>query len=420
MYRDIRKIKTIKPSFKEQNVGDGGGLWLRVQPIGKGGAKSFYFRYTHGRKQKRFTFGQYPGLSLADARSRRNDAREAIALGRDPAKFSGASRDAYTVRELAELWRDTVLCDHADEGDKIMRALEKDVLKSIGDQAVTTVTYDQIVQILEEIVDREAKTQSSKLLSHIRQMFAFGVRRQLLRADPVAGIRSKDVGAGEKSRDRHLSWGELDQLAVQMKNSGLAEHVEAALWILLLTGVRPIELRFAKTKHLDFERKEWVLPKTKNNSEHLVHLSSFSVRMFKVLLKYSTDGWLLPGSKPKEPVSESFLRKIIGDRIGTVNRKEYKKSKKTKKIKITNKSTEFYGTLALSGGPWRLQDCRRTMATRMGDLGVAPEVIDAALNHKMKGVTGVYQRQAYLQERKHAFNLWGKKLEEIISSQQDL
>jgi len=50
-----RKVSTIKPTSKEQNVG--GGLWLRVQPINKGGVKSWYFRYTHGGKQKRFSFG---------------------------------------------------------------------------------------------------------------------------------------------------------------------------------------------------------------------------------------------------------------------------------------------------------------------------------------------------------------------------
>jgi integrase len=396
-----RKVSTIKPTTKEQNFGDGGGLWLRVQPIKRGGAKSWYYRYTHGGKEKRFTFGQYPDLKLAAARSRRNDAREVLALGRDPAKFSGASRDAYSVRELAELWRDTILISHADKGAKIMRGLEKDLLASIGDQAVTTVTYDQIIELLETVVDRGAKTQASKVLSWARQMFAFGVRRRIIQADPASGIKSKDVGAGEKSRDRHLSWKELDQFSLQIKNAELPERIEAALWLLLATGVRTIELRSAKVEHIDLNKKEWVIPKTKNSSEHLVHLSDFSVKKFKVLLASSEDGWLLPGSRPKQPICESFLRKCIGDRIGTVNRE---------------KPTEFYGSLALSGGPWRLHDCRRTMATRMGDLGISPQVIDACLNHKPKGVTAVYQRQTYIKERRHAFDLWGQKLTSLSSN----
>jgi len=93
-----------------------------------------------------------------------------------------------------------------------MRGLEHDLLLFIGDQAVTTITYDQVISILEIIVDRDAKIQASKVLSWARQMFAFGVHRRMLQADPAAGIRSRDVGAGEKNRDRYLSWGELEQL----------------------------------------------------------------------------------------------------------------------------------------------------------------------------------------------------------------
>jgi len=46
-----RKVSTIKPTSKEQNVGDGGGLWLRIQPSDRGGAKSWYFRYVYAGKQ---------------------------------------------------------------------------------------------------------------------------------------------------------------------------------------------------------------------------------------------------------------------------------------------------------------------------------------------------------------------------------
>ena len=393
-----RKIKTLKPIEKEQNVGDGGGLWLRIQPSTKGGAKTWYYRYTHGGKPKRFTIGQYPGITLADARKKRNDAREVLAYGRDPAKFSGASKDAYSVRELAELWQDTILSNHADGGDKIIRALEHDLLPSLGDQAVTTVTYDQIIDLIEIIVERGAKTQASKVLSFARQMFAFGVRRRLLQADPAAGIRGKDVGAAEKSRDRHLTWKELKQLAQQIDHAGLHERIKAALWIHLATGVRPIELRIARLEHLDLEKREWVLPQTKNRSEHLIHLSYFAVGWFKVLIEYEEDGWLLSGTKCGKPASDGFLRKLLGERIGTVTR---------------TKPTEFRRTLELHGGPWRLQDLRRTMATRMGDLGVSPQVIDACLNHKPRGVTGVYQRQTYIKERAQAFDLWGQELSSL-------
>jgi integrase len=397
-----RKVASIKPLSKEQNISDGGNLWLRVHPESKGGGKSWYLRYKHGGKPKRLTFGKYPIIRLGEARQLRDDARKVLASGRDPAKFSGASKDAYSVRGLVDLWHENVLVNHADGGDKVMRGLKKDVLSAIGGQAVTTVTHDQIIAILKNIVkDRKAKTQASKVLSWLKQLFAFGIRMRVVQADPVSGIRAKDVGAGEKSRTRNLSWKELKLLAQQIAGAGLPERIEAALWLLLATGVRSIELRHARIEDIDLERREWIIPETKNESEHLVHLSEFALHWFNVLSKYEEGGWLLAGSRPGKPVSDTLLRKIIGERISTVHRK---------------KGTQYFGALILSGKPWCLHDCRRTMATRMGDLDISPEVIDACLNHKRQGVSGVYQRQLYMKERHHAFNIWGDKLKQIASN----
>ncbi len=74
------------------------------------------------------------------------------------------------------------------------------------------------------------------------------------------------------------------------------------------------------------------------------------------------------------------------------------------------KRTPNTGTLVLSRGEWSPHDLRRTMATRMGDLGVQPHVIERCLNHIQQGIVGVYQRQEYLAERKAAYELWGKRL----------
>lgn len=395
-----RKIATLKPSEKEQNIGDGDGLWLRIQPDQKGGAKSWYLRYRFGGKAKRLTFGKYPRISLAEARKLSEKAHKQLAQNRDPNLTLGVSPKAHTVRELFELWSDKILVNHADQGAKIRNHLEYDVFPSIGDRPVTTVTHQQIEDLVEKIVDRGAKTKASKVLSYVKQLFAFGVRRRWLTADPAAGIRARDLGAGEQSRSRNLSWDELAQLSQQMKVAHLPKHIEASLWILLLTGVRGIELRQAQKEHINVDKKIWYIPATKNNLEHLVHLSDFALKWFKTLLVNQSDTWLLHGTKIKDPINESVLRKVIGERIGTVNR--------------TN-ATAYHGALSLVGGDWSLHDLRRTMASRMGDLGVSPHIIELCLNHKVPGIAGVYQRQLYLDERRDAFDRWGAELHRIYT-----
>lgn len=394
------KIAKLKPSDCEQNVGDGGGLWLRVQPQSKGGAKSFYFRYSFGGKAKKISLGTFPGTSLADARGRRIEAVEALEAGRDPAFFIGVGAGAMTVRQLAELWKSTVLSTHADRGEKIFRALEFDLLKKCGGQAAATVTHDQIVSVLDEMVSRGAKAKASKMLAWMRQMFAFAIRRRIITADPVAGLKARDVGASEGTRERNLSFDEIAELAEKTPGAGLPLRTEAAMWILLATGVRTIELRTAKVVDVHIESGIWYIPETKNGRAHVVHISDFAAQWFDVLLNNADAEYLLPGRHPKRPIGDELLRKTIGERISTVKRK---------------KGTQYAGTLLLSGGKWSLHDLRRTMASRMGDLGVEPHVIEACLNHVKGGIEGVYQRQQYLSERKAAFEVWGQKLTDLIS-----
>lgn len=395
-----RKIATVKPGDKEQNLGDGGGLWLRVMPEQKGGAKSWYFRYTFGAKAKRLNIGHYPSISLADARKRRDDARTVLAAGRDPAFFVGSSPDAMSLTALAELWRDKYLAvTHKDGGKKVFGYIRHDLLAKIGAQAATTITHDQIITLLEESALR-APTKATKTLMWSRAMFSFGIRRRILTADPTAGLRSQDIGAYTSKRTRTLSWDELTELAAKIPCANLPPRIEAALWVLLATGARSGELRQARVEHIDMEKREWVIPKeiAKNGREHLVHLSDFTAGWLQVMLDYSESAWLMTGEITDKPVSEEFVRKLVGDRIGTVHRE---------------RPTEYHQSLALSGGEWRLHDLRRTAATRMGDIGVQPHVIEACLNHVRKGIEGVYQRQEYLTERRQAFEAWGFRLASI-------
>jgi integrase len=344
------------------------------------------------------TLGPYPAFSLAQARKKRDEARAALASGKDPARWLGVAHDVVTVSELAKSWRENVLRSrHKDGGAKVFRAIEYDLLGEIGNQALTTVNQDQLIRILERKA-RTAPTRAAKALSWWRRMFSYAVRRQLIKSNPLGELLASDVGAGEKARKRNLSWDELKELADKIKQAQLSPRIEAALWLLLATGCRTGELRTACKSHIDLTAREWRIPETKNGSPHLVHLSSFAAEQFAILFKYSSAEWVLEGDREGRPVSEEFLRKMIGERISTVRRA---------------KSTRHVGTLRLSGGTWRLHDLRRTMASRMGDLGIAPHIIEACLNHVRKGLEGVYQRQELMRERRQAFQRWGAKLAAI-------
>lgn len=66
--------------------------------------------------------------------------------------------------------------------------------------------------------------------------------------------------------------------------------------------------------------------------------------------------------------------------------------------------------------PWTLHDLRRTLATKLNDMGVAPHVVEQLLGHAMPGVMGIYNRSQYLQEKLDALNLWVNRLEALTGN----
>ncbi len=108
--------------------------------------------------------------------------------------------------------------------------------------------------------------------------------------------------------------------------------------------------------------------------------------------------WLLPGRDPDKPISPKLIAKLIGDRQRDAPMKGRAKTA---------------GALVLAGGRWTPHDLRRTMASRMQDLGIAPHVIEKCLNHALEGILAVYQTSDLMPERRAAFEVWGAELDRL-------
>ena len=202
--------------------------------------------------------------------------------------------------------------------------------------------------------------------------------------------------------ERNLSLDEINELAHGLAGSGLHPRMTAGLWLILATGARVGELLNAEWAHVNLDTREWRIPASnaKNGRAHLIHLSDFAIQQLEVLQGYRDGAYLFAGRSNDQPLSDKALSKAVRDRIREVPLK-----RRTAKAQ----------TLMLTGGEWSPHDLRRTMASRMGDLGVAPHVIERCLNHIQQGIVGVYQRQEYVDERKDAFKRWGDLLTKTIT-----
>jgi integrase len=242
------------------------------------------------------------------------------------------------------------------------------------------------------------------ILALMRQMFRFAVDRDIIEFDPTASIRKAKIGGKDVERDRTLSELEIRALARQLPDANLLKSTECAIWIGLSTMCRIGELSKAKFSDLDFNAKTWTIPESnsKNGRAHTIYLSDFALQQFKILkIIASSDTWIFPNRDNSTHVCDKSITKQIGGRQSE---------------EILSNRSKNNQALVLTGGKWTPHDLRRTGATIMGNLKVAPDVIEKCLNHTEENkVKRIYQRQELKAEQAEAWRLLGDRLNLLVN-----
>ncbi len=391
---------------------DGGGLTARVMPARPGVDKKIVFQYRFKIAGKSDTFhcGTYPQTSLADARAQRNDARRLVNAGINPGaqkqlerkklvEAEQAEMREQTVEQMFETWARFYLAKHRKDGGAMVRQfIESDVIPQIGKMRAKDVTKRHLVTlVIEPILMRASNRKANAVLSLLKQMFGDGAARGTIDADPTQGLTRAQAGGEEKARTRNLTEAEISELAVALTATRIPERIIAMIWLLLATGARADEMTGAPWAEFDLDARIWNLPANRNKSkrDHVIHVSEFAYGWLEKLSKKKEGKFLFAGRKADSALSEKWISKCVKDR--------------QRATPLKNRSSQT-SALILEGGTWTPHDLRRTLASRMGDLKVAPHVIEKCLNHSLGGILAVYQHQEYLSERKAAFDAWGARL----------
>jgi len=263
------------------------------------------------------------------------------------------------------------------------------------------VTKAHIQHIIDAMLDRGVRRMTERVFSDLRQLFGFALDRDHIEADPTARIRKHKIG-GNVERDRFLTEAELIDFFRLLPVSGLVESSQCALTIQLATITRIGEVLGARWEHVDFERRLWTLPETKNGKRHTISLNTLALSQFEALRQHTgATEWVFPASRLNGPVCPKTVTKQVADRQrgGDENNRMKGRTKQT-------------NSLALAGGQWRPHDLRRTGATLMGELGVSSDVIDKCLNHvEQNKIKRIYQRAQHETPMREAWRLLGERLE---------
>ncbi len=410
----------IKPQGKPIYIRDSQvkGLVLRVMPAG---SKSWIFCYSvkEGDKWRERRKGLGPfrqgrndaaGLTVPAARSLAEDMKHGIKhKGSDPIedkkklieKRAKEKAGRILVRDLFERWASTDLINRKDQGAEARRMMEKDVLPFIGEMDLKDVRKLHVAEITDRLLQRGVKRMAKVVFSLIRQMFRFAVTRDLLESDPTAMVSKKNIGGANIERERVLSEEEIGELARRLPISQMTEMNVLAIWITLATCCRIGELLKARWNHVSIERNSWLIPaeNSKNQREHIVHLSPFALRHFMRLRELSGDEeWCYPASRGNGHICPKTITKQITDRQRTDGN-------------LKNRSKNI-SALTLSKGVWKPHDLRRTGATLMNALGVLSEVAERCLNHMEENkIKRIYQRYGYEIEMRQAWEKLGERLD---------
>jgi integrase len=393
MLTDLSIKKQLLPK-KRREIPDGkiAGLYLVVQPSG---AKSWALRYRIAGKPTKLTIGPYPAVDLGVARRRAQEALGEVASGKDPSGAKKAARQARKAENSTADRVETVAALFVERSAKrkagplwareVARLINVEINPKIGSKRLCEVTRPEIHALLDGIVDRGSPYTANRTLAVLRRMCNWAIERGIIDNSPVEKI--KPPGA-ETARDRVLSddevrlvWAAFDALGWPFGN--IAK-------LLLLTGGRRDEIAEARWSELDLAAKTLTIAneRSKNGIAHEIPLSDSAVDIFGRLSRIGeeTNGPIFT-TTGKSPVSGwSRAKAQIDKAIGPIP-------------------------------PWVLHDLRRTAASGMAKIGIAPHVVEAALNHKsgsIKGVAAVYNRYNYATEKRAALDAWARRLDAIV------
>lgn len=385
-------IKALKAKKKRYDVTDRDGLLLEIHPTGK---KVWRFRYRFNGKREKLTLGPYPAVGLQEARKRRLEAEELIHKKLSPALAKKREKQALkrkgggirTVADLGESWIEQVLRPANKNAHQDETYVRRDIVPRIGSVAPDDVSAADIWGCAEAVAKRGHPQAARRVRGVAKRMFDYALSLGIVRANPAATVRAVHI-APAVSRDRTLRPHEIKQWLTAVYNSRLPRDQKLALHFLLLIPARKGELILAKRMDFDANAAHWDIPaeNSKNGAPIRHKLPRQAQAIAKELLKLSEHSeWLLPSSR----------------RLGRSH--------------IT-KTTMNASLRTVEGLPANavIHDLRRTIRTGLSDLGGIPDpVAELCLNHRPKGVAGVYDRSERLLERGRALQKWADHIDKI-------
>ncbi len=319
----IKEIDGAKAAGKPYKLADGGGLCLL---IAASGAKLWRWRFRFDGKEKMMAFGEYPFVTLKEARERHLDARKKLASGIDPmaerkAEGEAKQREAQARQREAEnsfeniarkWWEWWSIGKSPRHTDTVMRRLEADVFPAFGHKFIDAVTAADVRELMLKIERRDARDVAKRAHETTSQIFRFAIARDIASRNPAADFKPRDILAEARTENRaRVNAKELPELLAKMDDYNGDAITRFAMKLMAYTFVRTSEEIEAPWTEFDLDEARWIIPaeRMKMNTPHIVPLSRQAVEVLRALKLLTGNGRLVfPGANNRnKPISNNTI-----------------------------------------------------------------------------------------------------------------
>jgi integrase len=348
------------------------GLGIRLRA---GGTRNWIYRYRVGSKQRSLILGSAKSVPLSVVRKNASTLEARVRLGEDPAL------DRQNARLEADNTFGVLAAQYLEIGKskwrpgtykEIERHLNK-YASSLHRVPITAVSLRSVANLLNTVAKESGDVTANRVRASLSALFGWTIKEGIRL--PEGNVASYTNKREEKSRERVLSNAELKAIWIACPNDEFGTVVK----LLALTGQRRTEIGALRCDEVHDDQIVLPANRTKNKRAHVVPLSD---------------------------AARATLTRFRGEHgefvFGPFGFQAWDKGKRDLDARIA------------AGKPlnhWTLHDLRRTVATRMAEVGVQPHIIEAVLNHvsgHKGGVAGIYNRATYDKEKREALNLWAE------------
>ncbi len=308
-------IRAIKAGERPVKLSDGGGLHLLVTPSG---GRLWRLQYRFSGKQRTLALGAYPQVTLASARAKRDEAKQALAAGMDPSvkvrldKLASQTAAANTFNVLADEYL-AKLKSEGRAGTTMSKTtwLLDFVRPQMGDRPISEISAVEVLAVLKTVERRGRHETARRLRSTIGSVFRYAVATARAATDPTVALRGALVAPTVTPRAAIVEPKEFGGLLRAIDSCDGQPTTKAALQLMALLFPRPGELRAARWREFDLEKDVWTIPaeRTKMRRPHCTPLARQAKTVLEELKEITGHGELvLPSIRTvRRPIAENTM-----------------------------------------------------------------------------------------------------------------